>query len=173
MDTLTPPSPTSPEPTPFPAVPGHPVEAHPLPAAPEPASAPTALPTPPAGPACSACAAPAVVHWQRHPTDDELAALHQVEEDRRAHARLLADPQQDPPVFPPLPTAGDTLIAVYACGRHAITLEAAAHIHQSCCTAPNDADLPGCDCTPEPLPTAPETEEPRIELPAHWLPGDQ
>ncbi|MFJ6540506.1 hypothetical protein ACIQMP_07660 [Streptomyces sp. NPDC091385] len=132
----------------------------------QPVTAPQAEPDPaPQGPSCHGCDEPAVVHWQRRPTATELAELHQVEEDRRAHARTLADPQQPDPVFPPLPTPDDTTIAVYACARHAIPLEAAAHIHQSTCT--------GCDCTPEKLPTEADTEEQRIDLPASWLPGDQ
>ncbi|MFC8676685.1 hypothetical protein ACFUEN_28870 [Streptomyces griseorubiginosus] len=126
----------------------------------------------PAGPICSACASPAIVHWQRRPTDQELDALRQLEEDRRATALLLADPQLPAPVFPPLPTAADTCVAVYACGTHAITMDAAALVHQSSCTAPNDADLPGCDCTPEAHPTGPAADTaPGPVLPDHWLPA--
>lgn len=132
-------------------------------------------PATPSGPTCAACDSEAVVHWRRRPTDDELAELVAAEQSRREEMLLLADHQLPAPQFGPLPTADGTTRTVYACGRHAITLEAAALIHQSGCTAPNDADLPGCDCTPEALPTAPlaasaEDEAPS-RLPAHWLPG--
>lgn len=150
MDTLTPPDP---QPAPLPAT----IE----------------QPLPPAGPACAACGTPAVVQWQRRPTDDELDAIHRLENDRRAHARKLADPQQPEPVYPPLPTGTDTSVAVYACAQHALTLTAAASIHASSCTAPNKADLPGCDCTPETLPAAPLEEEQRFALPTHWQPAGQ
>jgi hypothetical protein len=128
----------------------------------------------PTGPACAACGNAAVVHWLRRPKDDELAAVVQAEKDRRAEQLLLADPQLPTPEFPPLPTADGMTRTVYACGPHAITLEAAARIHRSSCTAPHEGDLPGCDCTPEPLPDpAPEPaeDEPDSRLPAHWLPG--
>ena len=49
----------------------------------------------------------------------------------------------------------DMRVLVYACGTHAITLDLAAHIHQSTCSGPNAAALPACDCTPEPLPVPP------------------
>ncbi|MFJ4787572.1 hypothetical protein [Streptomyces sp. NPDC088794] len=158
MDTLT-----SPNPDPI-----HPATAT---AALPPAVAESAdPPVLPAGPACVACGEPAAVHWQRRPTDEELAEVRQTEEKRRVQALKLADMQQPAPVFPPLPTAGDVLRAVYACAAHAISLDGATLFHLSSCTAPNEADLPGCDCTPESLREAPlEEEVPRVLLPAHWL----
>ncbi|MFI8535342.1 hypothetical protein ACIGMX_34495 [Streptomyces aquilus] len=111
--------------------------------------------------------------WQRRPTDDELAEIVAAETARREQAVLEADPQLSPPVFGPLPTAADTTRIVLACAAHAITLDGASRVHASSCTAPNDADLPGCDCTPEPLPE-PEPEVEQIEesrLPAHWVNG--
>ncbi|MFE7930738.1 hypothetical protein ACFU6S_18745 [Streptomyces sp. NPDC057456] len=136
----------------------------------QPPAEPTeALPPMSLGPACSLCSAAALVHWQRRPTDDELDEIRATEEKRRIIALKMADAQQPEPVFPPLPTAADTLRTVYACGRHAITLDGASRIHGSACTAPNEADLPGCDCTPVSLPTAPL--ETATELPAHWLTG--
>jgi hypothetical protein len=127
------------------------------------------------GPVCAACGGEAVVHWQRRPTDDELAEVVAVEKDRRAEIRLLADRQMAAPEFGPLPTADGMTRTVYACGAHAIVLEAASRTHLSSCTAPNDADLPGCDCTPEPLPERPlepDDEEPAASrLPAHWVTG--
>ncbi|MFJ8006082.1 hypothetical protein [Streptomyces fagopyri] len=144
MDSLTPPAPTIPI---------------------EPAS-PPALPE---GPVCTQCAAPALVNWRRRLTDTELADHLALERERRAEARLLADPQRTPPPDLPLPTAQELTRIVYACGAHAISLEAAAHIHASACTAPNEADLPGCDCTPEVAPKEPLDVVP--ELPAHWIPG--
>jgi hypothetical protein len=104
-------------------------------------------------PFCRACPSDAVCHWGRRPTDAELSALNTVETERRAQITLLADPEQ-PPAFPSLPTAADTVMAVYACAAHGLTLDLAAHIHAAGCTAPNTATLPNCDCTPEPLPVA-------------------
>lgn len=43
----------------------------------------------------------------------------------------------------------DHIDAVYACGQHAITLDAAALVHQPACPAPDVALLPTCGCTPE------------------------
>lgn len=129
-------------------------------------SAPTPLPT---GPTCAACGDAAVVNWRRRLTDDELAAHIAAEQERRDQALLLADPQQPPPVFPPLPDGSDDTRTVYACGPHAIHMDAAALIHQGSCTAPNPDHLPGCDCTPEALPE-PADEEPS-RLPAHWQTG--
>ena len=130
----------------------------------------------PAGPRCAGCGGPAVVQWLRRPTQDELDDAHRVERARRDQALLLADPQQPAPEFGPLPAPGDMTVPVYACTGHAIALEAATRIHASACTAPNDADLPGCDCTPEPLPE-PEPAHafapPVSRLPAHWLPGGE
>jgi hypothetical protein len=125
----------------------------------------------PTGPTCAACPEPAIVHWLRRPTDDELAEVVQAERDRREQALLLADPQLPAPAFGPLPSAEGMTRAVYACGPHAITMDAAALVHASSCTAPNDADLPGCDCTPEPPPDAPPEEEPVQALPDHWVTG--
>lgn len=140
---------------------------------------PPAAPTPPAvpsGPACAACSSEAVVHWQRRPTAEELAEVVQAEKDRREQLLLLADPQLPAPEFGPLPTADGTTRTVYACGPHAITMDAAALIHASGCTAPHEANLPDCDCTPE-TPTGSSSgadEDPaESRLPAHWLPGGQ
>lgn len=143
---------------------------------PGPATEPPAPPAPvmPSGPTCAACGTEAVVHWRRRPTADELAEHVAAEQSRRTERRLLADPQQPPPLFGPLPAADDTTRTIYACGPHAITLDAATRIHASTCTAPNEAHLPGCNCTPEPLPEPePDTGEAPSRLPAHWLPGGQ
>jgi hypothetical protein len=121
---------------------------------------------------CVRCGADAVVHWQRHPTPVELAAIIGLENERRARAEQLADPQAPLPVWPALPTAEDTLVAVYACAEHSLTLDEAALIHTAQCTAPNPDDLPGCDCTPKALPTEPETPaSPPVGLPPGWYPG--
>lgn len=125
----------------------------------------------PAGPLCVACGEPAIVHWLRRLTDDELDEVRRVESERRAEVLRLADPQLPPPVFPPLTSGEDFTRTVYSCGPHAITLDAAALVHASTCTAPNDADLPGCDCTPEPAPVAPAEETPVPVLPDHWVTG--
>ncbi|MFJ8798525.1 hypothetical protein [Streptomyces sp. NPDC102487] len=136
---------------------------------PQPPAAPAA--EEPQGPPCVMCGKPALVHWMRRPTDEELVAIQRLEQDRRDHALQLADPQLPNPVFPPMPQGADTTVAVYACGPHAIGMEDAALIHSSACTAPNEADLPGHDCIPEKLPTEPP-EKPG-PLPAHWTSGGQ
>jgi hypothetical protein len=119
-------------------------------------------------PGCGACGAAAVVQWRRRPTAAELAVLVALEEGRRDELRALATPEQ-PPVFGPLPGAGDFTVAVYACGQHAIALEAAAQVHQAECNAPHEAHLPGCSCTPEPLPTPdPPRESRQVTLPTGW-----
>lgn len=123
------------------------------------------------GPACAACGAGAVVHWVRRLTDDELAEVRRVESERRAEVVRLADQQQPAPDFPPLPAAEDFTRSVYACGSHAITMDAAALVHAKSCTAPSAADLPGCDCTPEP-PPPPAPPALDSELPPHWVTGD-
>ena len=112
-------------------------------------------------PGCTTCGGQPIAQWRRRPTDTELAALVTAEEARRAEALLLADPER-PPVFPPLPTADDTTMAVHGCAEHAIHLGLAAHIHA--------ADCAGCDCEPEPLPTpAPlPGHEQTITLPTGW-----
>lgn len=142
---------------------------------PEPgATEPTSPPPMPSGPACTNCGEPAVVNWRRRLTADELAEHVRAEQDRRDQALLLADPQLPPPVFPPLPTGDDDTRTVYACAGHAITMDGAALIHASSCTAPNEAGMHGCDCAPEPHPDpAPEpAEDPMTaRLPAHWLRG--
>ncbi|MDX3245842.1 hypothetical protein [Streptomyces sp. ME18-1-4] len=135
-----------------------------------PVSEPVA-PAPPTGPTCAACDTEAVVHWRRRPTDDELAGLVAAEQSRRDQVLLLADPQLAAPVFPPFPTGDDMTRTVYACAAHAISLDAAARIHAGACSAPAEADLPGCDCTPEPLPAALHVETSGPELPAHWVTG--
>lgn len=133
----------------------------------------TPEPTPPepSGPFCATCPDKAVVNWQRRPTDVELADVVAAEQSRREQLLLLADPQLPAPEFGPLPTADGMTRTVYACGSHAITMDAAARIHASTCTAPNDADLPGCDCTPEAPPQNPVEEPPASTLPEHWLTG--
>lgn len=131
-------------------------------------------PSTPAGPTCTACGSEAVVHWRRRPTDDELAELIASEQARRADILLLADPQLSPPVFQPLPDGQNTLRTVYACAGHAITMDGAALVHASSCTAPDETDLPGCNCTPEAAPTpGPDADDEAAQnrLPASWLPG--
>lgn len=88
--------------------------------------------TPTPSPACgrTACTTPAVVHWTRRLTAAELGAVPA--DQHNASMQLM----------------------VYACGPHAITLDLAAHVHQSGCSGPNSAALPTCDCSPEPLPAA-------------------
>ncbi|MFF7142229.1 hypothetical protein ACFZB5_13405 [Streptomyces nodosus] len=138
---------------------------------PVPEPAPEAAPLPSSqGPGCSvaSCVVPPLVQWQRRPTEDELDAIVAVEQSRRDQALAAADPQQPPPVFGPLPTQKDILIAVFACGAHAISMDLAALVHAANCTAPDPAVLPGCNCTPE---APPEPEPLHVEpapLPDHW-----
>jgi hypothetical protein len=61
----------------------------------------------------------------------------------------------------------DTTDAVHACTPHAIGLELAAHVHAAGCTAPN-TQLPGCDCTPEPIPNRQPQQAETPELPPTW-----
>lgn len=61
------------------------------------------------------------------------------------------------------PAGTDT---VYGCITHAITLEAAALVHQAACPAPSPALLPTCGCTPEPAPPVSNPVPP--PLPAGW-----
>jgi hypothetical protein len=111
------------------------------------------------------------VNWQRRPTQTEVSAVIETETERRTELLILADPQLPRPQFGPLPTGDGMTRAVYACAEHAISLDGAAHLHESNCTAPNEADLPGCNCTP----AAPEQEaaEPAssVQLPDHWITG--
>lgn len=124
---------------------------------------------PAAGPVCTRCGAPAVVHWLRRLTDTELAAHIGLWESRRAEQLLMADPALPAPAHGPLPTAADCTTPVYGCADHAVSLEAAAFIHEAACTAPPTGHLPGCDCSPEPA-TQPEPAAPAQAalLPAHW-----
>lgn len=59
--------------------------------------------------------------------------------------------------------------AVYACRLHAIELEAAGRVHQAACTAPNLAQLPACDCTPEVPPHDPDPAGPTVTLATGWV----
>lgn len=110
------------------------------------------------GPRCSVpdCGAPPIAQWSRRPTDAELAVLITTVEERLDSAFALADQQQQQqqqqPTFGPLPSAEDTVIAMFGCGEHAIHRDHAARIHASDCSAPHPDHLPGCDCEPEPLP---------------------
>ncbi|MGE7439615.1 hypothetical protein [Kitasatospora sp. NPDC001175] len=60
------------------------------------------------------------------------------------------------------------LDAVYACALHAIGLDAAAHIHQTTCTAPDPAHVPACNCTPTVQPQDPGVS-PTVTLTTGWV----
>lgn len=124
-----------------------------------------------AGPACRACGEAAVVNWTRRLTEDELAALVEQEQQNRDQLTALAPPEQ-PPVFGPMPTLANSTQIVHACATHSISLDLATLVHQCTCTAPNDATLPGCDCTPESLPESePDSQVvAALSLPGHWQP---
>jgi hypothetical protein len=113
------------------------------------------------------CTNPVAVQWRRRLTSDELAAIVAAEEQRRQAILLLSDPEQPAPVFGPMPTAETSTRAVHACGQHSLGLDLAAHIHASTCTAPNNGALPGCDCTPEPLPAPPAPPQ-TVTLATGW-----
>lgn len=145
---------------------------------PTPATAePDPAPSMPAGRVCAFCGVPVGdddggVNWQRRLTPNELAAHIATEQAKRDERLLLADPQLPPPVFLPLPTGENDTITLLACVDHAIDKEAASHIHQATCTAPNERGQHGCDCAPEPHPAPePVVDEMTARLPAHWLPG--
>jgi hypothetical protein len=100
----------------------------------------------------------------------ELADIVQAEQARRDRIGLLADPARPAPVFGPLPTAADTVVAVFGCGGHSITLASAALVHAAGCAAPDPAHLPGCGCTPEPtLPAPVPVQVPTTTLPTGWI----
>jgi hypothetical protein len=120
------------------------------------------------GCSCIGCTATPLVQWQRRPTTDELAAIVTVEQSRRDAVLGAADPQQPAPEFGALPTEADTLIAVFACGQHAIGQDLAALVHAADCTAPDPATLPGCNCTPEPAPAPQPEHTVALPLPDHW-----
>lgn len=122
---------------------------------------------PPSGPTCCCCGDPAVVNWVRRLTTDELSTLVAREQQKRDQLLAAALPTEQP-VFGPMPTAADSTRLVHACAAHAIVMDLAALVHQNTCTAPNPANLPGCDCTPEqPSPPTEPTEAER-PLPVHW-----
>lgn len=132
---------------------------------------PGPAPLPPSTtPGCSftGCTTPPLVQWQRRPAESEFAALVAAEQSRRAAILASADPQAPAPVFGPLPGPGDFTIAVFGCGPHAIGMDLAARVHGPDCAAPNDGDLPGCNCTPEPLPEPEPMHAEVATLPDHW-----
>lgn len=116
------------------------------------------------------CSAAPVAQWRRRPTAAELAAIVQAEQARRDQIRLLADPAKPAPSFGPLPSAADTVVAVFGCADHSIALTQAALVHAAGCTAPDAAHLPGCGCTPEPAPSTPvPVQVPTTTLPTGWI----
>jgi hypothetical protein len=117
---------------------------------------------PPPGPTCTACGAPAAVHWQRRLTEAEITQQQAIEQDRRREVALLADPAKPAPIFPPMPDFLDATTVAYGCTQHGISLDAASLIHQSACAAP-----PTCTCTPEAQPE-PEPEPEPVQLPPGW-----
>lgn len=113
-------------------------------------------------PNCNACGTNAVVQWQRRPSEAELADLVAVEQDRQTGLGLPAEQHR-------LPTADETVIAVFACAPHAIHMELAARIHAATCQAPHDDHLPDCDCEPEPLPEPDHAGiDDMVTLPTGW-----
>jgi len=137
-------------------------------AKPTPPPAPVRTAKPPAPrPGChgTGCTTVPLVQWRRRLTAAELDTEQAAETGRRAERYLLRDVQKPPPVEGPMPDTSDYTHAVYACGGHAIAMDAAALVHAADCAGPNSATLPDCGCTPEP---AVPTVLPVQELPAHW-----
>lgn len=98
--------------------------------------------------ACGNCGSSALVAWVRRPTADELAAIP----DNQGGAEA---------------TAGNTTVAVYACGAHAISQDLASLIHGPTCSGPDSPALPNCTCDPAPWPDP--VEAPAQELPQGWV----
>lgn len=115
------------------------------------------------------CTADVIVQWRRRLTDDEFGALLSAEQGRREMTRLLADPQMPAPVFGPLPTADDTVTAVFACASHAIHIDEAARIHAAACQTPDPAALSACGCPPEPDPASAPAGPAAVTLPTGWV----
>lgn len=112
------------------------------------------------------CTVRPLVQWRRRLTAIELATELAAEQARRAERYTLRDTQQPEPDFGLMPTAADYTRAVYACGSHAISMDAAPMVHAADCSGPNSPALPACDCTPEP---STPTPLPVQELPDHWV----
>ncbi|MDH6116921.1 hypothetical protein ABH930_000340 [Kitasatospora sp. GAS204A] len=70
-------------------------------------------------------------------------------------------------VAPADPESLPAVQAVFACTQHAMALDLASHVHAPACTAPDLAHLPGCNCTPEPLPTPPPAVQ-TVTLSTGW-----
>ena len=129
----------------------------------------TPLP-PPQTPGCSytGCTNPPLVQWQRRPTAAELKPIVDAEQARRHQILTDADSQRPAPVFRSMPGQRDTTIAIFGCNTHAISMDLAARVHAPNCTAPDPAVLPGCNCTPEPLPPPEPMHAAALALPDHW-----
>lgn len=121
------------------------------------------------GTTCGHCGGAPEVQWQRRPTPGELAVLVAAAEARRAEILALADPQQPPPVFGPLPAYETTSVAVYACREHAVHAEHASRVHLPDCSAPHVAHLPECDCEPEPHPDPVPLSVPKALTATGWV----
>jgi hypothetical protein len=132
----------------------------------------------PTGPTCAACTDPAIVHWQRRLTADEIAAEQAKEQARRdgvlTEWQQIVDslagsdtPAPPKPDFGPLPDCADYTRTVYGCYNHAITHDSAALIHRATCTAPDPNTVPACNCTPEPAPQ-PDPDPESLPLPPGW-----
>lgn len=123
------------------------------------------------GPTChgTACRERPLVQWRRRLTAAELDVELAIEQGRRDARYALRDVRKPPPIEGPMPTGDNYVHAVYACGPHAITIDAAALVHEATCLGPNSPTLPACGCTPEPTP-APQPVAAQ-KLPAHWATG--
>jgi hypothetical protein len=94
---------------------------------------------------CEACGSSALVQWCRRASEAECAAI---------------PAEQGGP-------SADAIMAVYACGSHAISAELASLVHGAGCSGPASSALPNCDCTPEPA-AEPVSEPATPDLPPGW-----
>ncbi|MET8624529.1 hypothetical protein ABZW30_12360 [Kitasatospora sp. NPDC004669] len=58
------------------------------------------------------------------------------------------------------------VVAVFSCDNHAISLDAAAHVHATTCAAPGPT---GCTCTPEPIQPSTPAQATPPNLPPGWV----
>lgn len=108
------------------------------------------------------CGLPAVVQWQRRPTEAEIGPVAAVEEIRREAAAARNERVTEAP----LPSVADSTIAVYACVDHAISPDLAARIHKATCSGL--VKEAACDCTPEPVDDVFPTPDSQPDLPPGW-----